>query len=92
MLTEDPGIGKSYVTLGISAEIARRGGKTVYLTSENSAAYTLRPRFDALQGDASKLILLEGNIVARRYSLGDTAGRRSVGQDAERVQARTRSY
>jgi hypothetical protein len=60
MLTGDPGVGKSFIALGITADVARRGGKTVYLTIENSAAYTLRPRFDALKGDASKLILLEG--------------------------------
>jgi len=31
-----------------------------YLTVENSAAYKSRPRFDTLQGDAMKLLLLDG--------------------------------
>jgi len=60
ILTGDPGVGKSFIALRITADITRRGGKVVYLTIENSASYTLPPRFDALQGDASKLILLEG--------------------------------
>jgi hypothetical protein len=60
ILTGDPGVGKSFIALRITADVARRGGKVVYLTIENSASYTLRPRFDALQGDASQLILLEG--------------------------------
>lgn len=34
-------------------------GNVLYFTGENSPAYSLRPRFDRLGGDASKLFILE---------------------------------
>jgi hypothetical protein len=60
MLTGDPGAGKSYIALELTARLSLMGRSTVYLTIENSPSYVLRPRFDALGGDPSHLFLLEG--------------------------------
>jgi len=69
MLSGDPGTGKSYIALSISAELSRgrlRDGRiveptnTLYLSVENPVAESLRPRFDALGGDPARFFLLEG--------------------------------
>lgn len=72
LLSGDPGCGKTYLSLAIAAALSN--GKipgtqkpcdpvsTIYLSQENSAEYVLRPRFDSLGGDCSRLHLLPGAI------------------------------
>lgn len=69
MLSGDPGVGKSYLGLAIAAAFSR--GNTLegepcepltclYLTVENPHAEVVRPRFDLLGGDATRMHLLRG--------------------------------
>jgi hypothetical protein len=60
ILTGDPGAGKSYIALAVASRMSLLGRGTIYLTVENSPEYTLRPRFDSLGGDPSRIFLLEG--------------------------------
>jgi hypothetical protein len=69
MLSGDPGVGKSTVALNIAAEGSRgrmRDGRiceafnTLFLTIENPIAQVMRPRFDALGGDPTRLVVLNG--------------------------------
>jgi len=68
LLSGDPGCGKTYMGLAVAASLSL--GKipasgesceptsTVYLSRENDPARVVRPRFDLLGGDASRLHLL----------------------------------
>jgi len=72
MLSGDPGIGKTALAMALAASLTR--GKTMLngepvppgnvlcLTNENSPEYVLRPRFDALGGDASRFFWLRGTL------------------------------
>lgn len=60
MLTGDPGVGKSFIALAIMAQLTRLGINVAYMSIENPAAYVVRPRFDALGGDPSRMILIKG--------------------------------
>jgi Bifunctional DNA primase/polymerase, N-terminal/AAA domain/Primase C terminal 1 (PriCT-1) len=69
MISGDPGAGKSFVALAVAADLSRgmlRDGRivepanTLYLTVENPTAEVMRPRFDSLGGDPSRLHLLKG--------------------------------
>lgn len=55
MLTGDPGVGKSFIALAIAADVTKRGGTVFYLTLENHPRKVLRPRFDSLRGDPTKI-------------------------------------
>jgi RecA-family ATPase len=71
MLSGDPGVGKTYLALSIAAALTR--GRTpyrgdpclpvdvVYLSVENDPECVVRPRFDLLEGDASRFHLLRGS-------------------------------
>lgn len=63
MLSGDPGTGKSFIALSIAAELSRgklRDGRivepasTLYLSVENPLPESVRPRFDALGGNAAR--------------------------------------
>jgi putative DNA primase/helicase len=68
LLAGDPGLGKSFITLDVASRISMGRewpdggeaprGDTILLSAEDGAADTIRPRVDALGGDASKVHLL----------------------------------
>jgi hypothetical protein len=72
MLSGDPAACKTFIALKIAAELSRgripatddKCGPvtTLYLSHENSPEYVIRPRFDALGGDADRLHLLQGKV------------------------------
>jgi len=61
----DPGIGKSYLAMHIAAQVSIGGtlpgvkrlkkGRVLYISAEDDAAYTIRPRIDAMGGDPSQI-------------------------------------
>ncbi|MHB8488462.1 MAG: AAA family ATPase [Candidatus Dormibacteria bacterium] len=65
VLDGDPGVGKSSITLDLAARITRGlpwpdgsrnpGGGVVVLAAEDGIADTVRPRFDAAGGDATRV-------------------------------------
>lgn len=59
MLTGDPGVGKSFIALSIAAEVTKNGGVVFYMTLENHPRKVLRPRFDALGGDPTKIFWMK---------------------------------
>jgi hypothetical protein len=72
MLSGDPGAGKSFIALAVAADLSRgrlRDGRivepasTLYLSVENPLAETIRPRFDALGGDAALFHALKGSLI-----------------------------
>lgn len=75
MLSGDPGAGKTFVALAIAASLSNGRVpatetecfpvQTLYLSRENTPEYVLRPRFDALKGNADHLYLLRGSIDER---------------------------
>jgi len=72
LLAGDPGLGKSFVTLDISARVSRGerwpdnplchqpSGKVILLNCEDDLADTIAPRLDKANADDSKIIALEG--------------------------------
>jgi hypothetical protein len=71
MLSGDPGAGKSFIALALAADLSRgklRDGRivepasTLYLSVENPLAQTIRPRFDALGGNAAFFHVLTGSL------------------------------
>ncbi len=70
MLSGDPGSGKSFIALSICADLSRgklrdsrivEPANSLYLSIENPVAETIRPRFDAMGGDPSRLFMLRGS-------------------------------
>jgi AAA domain len=69
----DPGIGKSYLTNKIAVEVSIGGslpgtpslkkGRVLILNGEDDAAFTIRPRIDAMGGDPS-MIRFQSNFAA----------------------------
>ena len=72
MLSGDPGCGKTYISLAIATAVTtgrepstgedREVADVLYLSVENSPEHVLRPRFDALGGDASRFHVLRGSV------------------------------
>lgn len=72
LLSGEPGVGKTYLALSFAAALTV--GKipfsgepiapmnVVYLSIENSPKFVVRPRFDALRGDADRFHLLQGAV------------------------------
>lgn len=72
LIAGDPGLGKSFLTLDIAARITRAAawpdlpdapttkGGVVLLNAEDGIADTIRARFDAAGGDASKVVIIDG--------------------------------
>jgi hypothetical protein len=70
MLSGDPDAGKTFIALAIAADLSNghvpvSGDScapitTLYLSRENAPEYVIKPRFDALGGDASRFHLLKG--------------------------------
>jgi len=72
VLSGEPGAGKTYLALSFAAALTV--GKVpfsgeemdplnvIYLSTENSVEYSVRPRFDLLQGDAGRCHMLQGAV------------------------------
>jgi hypothetical protein len=70
LLVGDPGVGKSMLTIDLTARISREttfpdgpqapGGNVIILTAEDGVADTVRPRLDAMEGDPSRVFVLTG--------------------------------
>lgn len=72
LLSGEPGCGKTFLALAFAAALSV--GKipytgeacdphdVVYLSIENSPEYCVRPRFDSLEGDASRIHVLQGAV------------------------------
>jgi KaiC/GvpD/RAD55 family RecA-like ATPase len=97
VLSGDPGVGKTFLSLAIAASITRgetlmtnspaTASNVLYLTLENSPAHVLRPRFDAQQGTASRLFVLQGTL----YLDGETEKRGSISlADIDQLEAAIR--
>lgn len=79
LLEGDPGVGKSYLALHLAATVSigelfpegvrSKRSKVLYLTTEDDPAYTLRPRLEAMKGDASKVRFNEGFIAFNEKGL-----------------------
>ena len=64
LIVGDPGVGKSSLTLRVSADIARAGHRVLYVTGEESARQ-IRMRADRLQAIADELLVVsETNLDA----------------------------
>jgi hypothetical protein len=71
MISGDPGAGKSFVALALSADVTRgrigrapqaEPGGVLYMTFENPLAQCLAPRFDSLRGDDKRFWAVTGTI------------------------------
>ena len=69
MTSGDPAAGKSFIALALAAGLSRGRlpdgretdpASTIYMTCENPIAESIRPRFDMLGGDPSRLFVLKG--------------------------------
>jgi hypothetical protein len=72
LICGDPGLGKSFLTLDLSARVTRGTpwpdnmsgpgccGSVVLMNAEDDVADTIRPRLDAAGADVSRVIALEG--------------------------------
>jgi putative DNA primase/helicase len=79
LLIGDPGLGKSLVTINIAARISRGSnfpdgercevGDVIFLSAEDDAADTIRPRLDAAGADVARIHTLEG----MRVTLADNS-------------------
>ena len=73
LLIGDPGIGKSYFSYFLSAQVSKggswpdepdkviEGGKVLILSTDEDPNYAIRPRADAAGADVSKIFVLEGS-------------------------------
>lgn len=84
ILSGDPGLGKSLVTLAIAAAVSRGSpwpcregtatlGDVVLISAEDDAADTIRPRLEAAGADLKRIHVLEG--VDQSTDSGDTVHR-----------------
>ncbi len=74
LLSGDPGVGKSFVSLAIAAALTLGrllDGRIVeptnvlyFASAENSLSYSIRGRFDALGGDAARFFVLDGTVTS----------------------------
>jgi DNA repair protein RadA/Sms len=84
MLSGDPDAGKTFIALAIAADLSNcrvplsgdpcAPVTTLYLSRENAAEYVIRPRFDALGGNAKRFHLLKGGV----QGAGDAAIRSGI--------------
>jgi archaellum biogenesis ATPase FlaH len=70
IVSGDPGLGKTFLLLDITARVSRgmdfpdgakcRRGKVIFLTAEDGAADTIRPRLDAMDASVENVFHFEG--------------------------------
>jgi hypothetical protein len=88
MIAGEPGLGKSQLAISIAAAVTTGGrwpdckelapkGTVIILSAEDGLADTMRPRFDAAGGDASRV------VVIRAVQRMDTEGRQSFNLAAD---------
>ncbi len=78
MLSGDPSVGKTYLTLAIASAVTlgrqpytslpRNPADVLYLSVENSPEHVVRPRFDSFGGDASRFHILRGTVTGEDQS------------------------
>ena len=82
MLRGDPGAGKSYIAQAMAAKLSRgqlcdgrivEPASTLYLSVENPIAESVRPRFDALGGDAAFFHVFDGPVTLADTGALDSA-------------------
>src|ERR1051326_8330688 len=69
----DPGIGKSLLVTWLACMVSTGGtlpdgqaisrGRVLYLSAEDDAAYTIRPRVDAIGGDPNRIHYMKRDLV-----------------------------
>lgn len=69
----DPGVGKSFLAMQLAVQVSIGGelpdgqkvgrGRVLYLSAEDDAAYTIRPRIDAMGGDPTR-IRVQGDFLS----------------------------
>lgn len=84
----DPGVGKSYLAMYIAAQVSIGGslpgvenvkmGRVLYISAEDDAAYTIRPRIDAMGGNPSRI------RVQAEYEALDEEGLRALMAEVRR--------
>ncbi len=72
ILEGDPGQGKSYLSMHLAAQISTGGklpdgnditqGQVLYISSEDDASYTIRPRIDAMGGNPEFIRILNADL------------------------------
>lgn len=80
LLSGDPGAGKTWLAMELSARVTNQGGVVIYLTNENPAEEVLKPRFRSLGGEMSKFRVIDG-VEFRHPETGDTQFRAVTLQD-----------
>src|SRR5262245_46193666 len=75
LLVGDPGLGKSLLTTYLASMVTRGGdwpvsgtystpGDVIWLSAEDDAADTLRPRVEAAGGDLSRIHIVQGTVAS----------------------------
>ena len=90
ILEGDPGISKSYLAMHIASQVSIGGilpggnrlirGRVLYLSAEDDAAFTIRPRIDTMRGDPKRIRFQS------RYSPFDDQGLRILRQEVNEHQ------
>ncbi len=81
LLVGDPGLGKSLLTVDLSAKVSRAGGDVLLLSAEDHKGATIRPRLEATQAVLERV----HHIEVRRDGLEDGIALPDDGQELHRL-------